>query len=309
MFPDLDDPETLPVALAQPVLAIGNFDGLHRGHAAVIEAAKRLGQRLGRPALLLSFEPHPRRFFRPEVPLFRLTDTAAKARQAERMGLDGLITLPFDAALAALSAEAFVANVLIGRFRLSGAVVGFDFHFGAKRRGTPAFLAKEGERHGFAVEIVSEQSEDGADISSTAIRERLASGDVGGANRLLGHEWFVIGEVIHGRKVGRSIGYPTANLRLDPECGLRHGIYAVRIMIEGRTHAAVASFGRRPTFDDGAPLLEVFVFDFSGDLYGKTVEVAFVAFLRGEEKFDSVEALIAQMDRDSAAARMLLAED
>jgi len=307
MIPTLENPVDLPRSLARPVLAIGNFDGLHRGHAAVIGAAQRLAAQLHRPAALLTFEPHPRQFFAPDRPRFRLTDPPAKALLAERMGLAGLITLTFDATLAALSAEAFIAEVLVQRFGLSGAVVGFDFHFGARRAGTPAFLAEAGQRFGFAVEVIAKQSSGDVEISSTAIRERLAAGDLDAANALLGHEWFVVGEVIHGRKVGREIGYPTANLRLDPACGLRHGIYAVRIAIDGMSRPAVASFGRRPTFDDGAPLLEVFVFDFSGDLYGKTVEVAFVSFLRDEQKFDSIEALIAQMDRDSSEARARLA--
>ena len=294
-----------------PVLAIGNFDGLHRGHRAVTDAALEMGKRLGRPVVLLTFEPHPRVFFRPDVPLFRLTDKAAKARLAARLGLDGMIVLTFDEALATESADAFIKDILIGRLGLSGAVVGFDFQFGAKRAGTPQSLAEAGSRLGFSIEIIQEQKEGSEGISSTLIRAKLGEGDVAEANRLLGHEWFIVGEVIHGRKVGRTIGYPTANIRLADDCGLRHGIYAVRLTLDGKSddkiHAAVASFGRRPTFDNGAPLLEVFVFDFAGDLYGKTVEVAFVGFIRGEEKFDGVEALVVQMDRDSAVAREMLA--
>ena len=306
-FTDLKDPKSLPPALARPVLAIGNFDGLHLGHKAVIDAALALARPLGRPAALLTFEPHPRQFFRPDVPLFRLTDAAAKARRAERYRLDGMITLTFDAHLAAMPAEQFITDVLLGQLELSGAVIGFDFQFGAKRQGTPAFLADAGMRHGFPVEIVPERRYRGEDISSTVIRERLASGDIVEANRLLGYEWFVIGEVLHGRKIGRTIGYPTANLRLAEDCQLKHGIYAVRLAVDGVSHPGVASFGRRPTFDNGAPLLEIFVFDFVGDLYGKTVEATFVSFIREEAKFDDVDALVAQMDRDSAAARRILA--
>lgn len=299
----------MPERLSRPVLAIGNFDGLHRGHRAVTDAALAMGRTLGRPVVLLTFEPHPRAFFRPDVPLFRLTDTAAKARLAERLGLDGMIVLSFDRALASESADAFIADILIGRLGLTGAVVGFDFQFGARRAGTPQSLAEAGARLGFSVEIVPEQKEGDEGISSTLIRAKLGEGDVAEANRLLGHDWFIVGEVIHGRKVGRTIGYPTANIRLAEDCGLKHGIYAVWLTLGGRRLPGVASFGRRPTFDNGAPLLEVFAFDFDGNLYGETVEVAFVGFIRGEEKFDSVEALVAQMDRDSANARALLAAD
>ena len=307
MFLSLENPLALPASLLEPVIAIGNFDGLHRGHAAVIDRAVAMGQRLGRPTALLSFEPHPRVYFRPDLALFPLTDRNAKARLAERQGLEGLITLTFDAGLAAKTAEAFVDEILVRRLAISGAVVGFDFHFGAKRAGTPQFLAEAGQRFGFMVEIVPEQQAGGVEISSTLIREKLEAGEIKAANALLGHEWFVVGTVLHGQKIGRSIGYPTANLRLADECRLRHGIYAVRLTVEGETLPGVASFGRRPTFDNGAPLLEVFVFDFSGDLYDKIVEVTFVDFIREELKFDSVEALVEQMDRDSAAARRVLA--
>ena len=306
MFLSLENPLDLPVSLSRPVLGIGNFDGLHRGHAAVIDRAVEMGRSLGRPSALLSFEPHPRLYFKPDLALFPLTDRRAKALLAERQGLSGLITLTFDAALAAKSAEAFVEEILIARLAISGAVVGFDFHFGARRAGTPQYLAEAGQRYGFMVEIVPEQQVGGVEISSTLIRAKLEAGEVKAANALLGHEWFVVGEVLHGQKIGRSIGFPTANLRLADECRLRHGIYAVRLGVDGRTMPGVASFGRRPTFDNGAPLLEVFVFDFSGDLYGKTVEVTFVDFLREERKFDSVDALVDQMNEDSAAARRVL---
>ena len=307
MFLSLENPLALPASLLDPVIAIGNFDGLHRGHAAVIDRAVAMGQRLGRPTALLSFEPHPRVYFRPDLALFPLTDRNAKARLAERQGLEGLITLTFDAGLAAKTAEAFVDEILVRRLAISGAVVGFDFHFGAKRVGTPQFLAEAGQRFGFMVEIVPKQQAGGVEISSTLIREKLEAGEIKAANALLGHDWFVVGTVLHGQKIGRSIGYPTANLRLADECRLRHGIYAVRLTVEGETLPGVASFGRRPTFDNGAPLLEVFVFDFSGDLYDKIVEVTFVDFIREELKFDRVEALVEQMDRDSAAARRVLA--
>jgi riboflavin kinase / FMN adenylyltransferase len=186
-------------------------------------------------------------------------------------------------------------------------VVGEDFHFGKDRKGSPAFLAASGRNNGFATRFVPAfRDENGDIISSTAIRLALGKGDLARANRMLGYTFDIVGSVIHGAKRGRELGYPTANIALDPGFGLKHGIYAVRVMIDGAPHAGVASFGRRPMFDNGAPLLEVFVIDFSGDLYGKTMRVSFEAFLRGEEKFDSLETLIRQMDADQAEARRIL---
>ena len=305
-FPLLVDPQSLPATLLHPVLALGNFDGLHRGHQAVIEAALDMGGRLGRPVALLTFEPHPRDFFSTGLKLFRLTDVPAKAELSRRLGLDAMIVLEFDAALAARPAGRFIEEWLVGRLTCSGVAVGFDFQFGQKRSGTPASLAEAGRSLGFEVVVVPERQEHGEAISSTLIREKLGCGEVEAANVLLGHAWFVIGTVLHGRKVGRTIGYPTLNLRLADNCGLKHGIYAVRVRFDGASHDGVASFGRRPTFDDGAPLLEVFVFDFDGDLYGRSIEVSFASFLREEERFDTVDALVAQMDLDSATARHLL---
>ncbi len=309
--PELVDPARLPPALAHPVVAIGNFDGAHRGHAAVIGAAKALARQLGRPLVALTFEPHPVDFFAGAGTVFRLTPGAARARALGRLGVDAVVTLTFDAAQANQSAEDFVAERLVGRLGVSGAVVGYDFHFGKGRRGSPTFLAEAGRRYGFAVEIVPKVVADveGAAeaVHSNAARAALEAGDVAAAARLLGHEWFVVGEVIHGEKLGRSLGYPTANIRLDPSCRLRHGIYAVRFTADGATRGGVANFGARPTVvSDGAPLLEVYVFDFSGDLYGKQVEVAFVDWLRPEAKFDGLEALVAAIKNDEVQARRIL---
>ncbi|MEK4032936.1 bifunctional riboflavin kinase/FAD synthetase [Methylocystis sp. IM3] len=305
------DPESPPEGLEGAVVAIGNFDGLHRGHRGVAARAQALAKKLGRPCALLTFEPHPADVFAGRPVIFRLTPPAAKAAQASRLGLDGMIVLTFDPKFAARPAREFTEEILKKKLGVSAVVAGYDFRFGAGRAGDAAFLRAEGERLGFAVEIVDRitQDEDGSleAVSSTATREALEKGDVEAARRLLGHPYFVRGVVRHGDKRGRHLGFPTANLALDPSNRLRHGVYAVTIEIDGVWRDAVASFGRRPTFDNGAPLLEVFVFDFSGDLYGKDVEVAFHAFLRGEEKFDSVETLIAKMDDDSARARAILA--
>lgn len=301
-----DDPARLPASSGQPVVAIGNFDGVHRGHAAVLDRARSLAARLGRPALALTFEPHPRSYFRPQEPLFRLTSPETKAVLMERAGMDGVVVLPFDRALAETSAESFVDDLLLGRLGVRGVVAGHDFHFGRGRTGTPDFLAAAGAERGFSVSLVPPFALGDEIVSSSAVRRALQRGDVTTARLLLGHDWFVRGPVIHGEKRGRQLGYPTANMRLDESCRLAHGIYAVRARIDGTEHPAVASFGRRPTFDDGAPLLETFVFDFSGDLYGQTIEIAFVAYLRGEDKFDSLDALIRQMDDDSRRARGVL---
>ena len=289
------------------VVAIGNFDGVHRGHRAVIAAAMSRAQALGRPAAVMTFEPHPRALFNPGEPLFRLTDEAAKLRLFASTGLNGAIVLTFDAALAKLTADEFVSRILVDRFAVSGAVIGFNFHFGMKRAGSPEFLRAEGKDHGFAVEIVPRFEDNGRPVSSGPIREALAAGKVREADEFLGYPWFITGTVIHGDKRGRELGFPTANIRLDASCALRYGIYAVRVSVGGRHIDGVANFGRRPMFDTGAVLLEIFLFDFSGDLYGQTLDVAFIDWIREERMFDGTAALIAQMNDDSRRAREALA--
>lgn len=307
------DPASPPAGLEGAVAAIGNFDGLHRGHRGVIARAQQLAAKLGKPCVLLTFEPHPADVFAGESVIFRLTPPDAKAAQAARLGLDGMIVLTFDKAFSQRPARDFTGTILSKQLGLSAVVAGYDFRFGAGRQGDGAFLEQEGARLGFAVEIVDRITQDEAGsldaVSSTATREALEKGDVALARRLLGHPYFVRGRVRHGDKRGRLLGFPTANIALDPSNRLRHGVYAVTLTVNGETHDAVASFGRRPTFDNGAPLLEVFIFDFDGDLYGKEVEATFYGFLRGEAKFGSVEALIAQMQRDADRARAVVASE
>jgi riboflavin kinase/FMN adenylyltransferase len=293
-------------ALRGAVVAIGNFEGVHRGHRAVIGTAVARARGLGRPAAVLTFDPHPRAFFTPDKLLFRLSDGDAKLRLLATTALDGAITMKFDGALASLEPADFISRVLLDRYAIGGAVVGYDFHFGHKRAGTPAYLREEGARLGFAVDVVTELSDEGRRVSSGAIREALAAGHVDEAAELLGYPWFVTGEVVHGDRRGRELGYPTANLRLDPGRGLRHGIYAVRVAVDGKRHDGVANFGRRPMFDSGIVLLEVFLFDFSGDLYGRTVDVAFIAWIRPEMMFDTVADLVRRMDEDCRLARNAL---
>jgi riboflavin kinase/FMN adenylyltransferase len=294
-------------ALRGATVAIGNFDGVHRGHKAVIAAALARAGALGKPSAALTFEPHPRAFFDPDEPLFRLTPEDAKLRLLAAAGLDGAIVLTFNAELAKLSAQDFVQRVLVDRFAISGAAIGFNFHFGANRAGSPEFLQAQGREHGFTVDIVPPLLDGGRPVSSGPIRAALAAGRLDDAAEFLGYPWFVSGTVIHGDKRGRELGFPTANLRLDPACALRHGIYAVRAAIAGRRYDGVASFGRRPMFDSGAVLLEIFVFDFSGDLYGANIDVAFMAWLRDEAMFASAADLMRQMKEDSRLAREALA--
>lgn len=301
--------EAVPQRLRGGVVAIGNFDGIHRGHLSVLERALEEARSLGVPALVLTFEPHPRKVFRPDVPLFVLTPPHVKARLIEALGFDGVVEIPFTRDFASLSAEDFVTGVLEQRLGISHAVTGFDFHFGKNRQGGPAFLMAAGERHGFGVTLVDAFRDEGAEIiSSSRIRALLAQGEAAEAAGLLGYRYTVEAEVVGGAKLGRTLGFPTANMRLSPEAALKEGIYAVRFRrADGALHDGVASFGRRPTVDDnGAPLLETFVFDFSGDLYGEIASVSFFGYLRGEVKFEGLEALVVQMKRDEEEARALL---
>jgi riboflavin kinase / FMN adenylyltransferase len=293
------------------VVAMGNFDGVHLGHRAVIAAALQMARNHARPALAVTFEPHPRRFFSPNTPQFRLTDETAKLRLLAGTGLEGAVVMTFDKTRAETTAQDFIHHELIRRLGVSGIAVGYDFHFGKGRVGSPSLLASEAPRLGIEVDVQPHVDIAERPVSSSAIRMALAEGQIEDATSMLGGPWFITGEVIHGEKRGRDLGYPTANIRLDKNCGLKHGIYAVRV---GRGQGkdalrfdGVASFGRRPTFDNGAPLLEIFLFDFNGDLYGTMLDVAFIGFIREELKFDSVDALIAQMNEDSSRARVMLA--
>jgi riboflavin kinase/FMN adenylyltransferase len=280
----------LPASLRGGVVAVGNFDGVHRGHQAVLQCALDEAAARDRPALVLTFEPHPRQLFRPAVPLYRITPAPMRA-------------------FSCLPAEDFVARILAADLGIAHVVTGYDFHFGKDRRGTPQFLIEAGKRLGFGVTRVDAFCDEGADaVSSSRIRTLLAGGEVAQAAGLLGYRYTVEAEISHGRKLGRTLGFPTANMALPEGTDLAHGIYAVRLRRQnGALHDGVASFGRRPTVtEDGAALLETFLFDFSGDLYGETACVSFFGFLRGEKKFDGLDVLTAQMKRDEAEARALL---
>lgn len=292
------------------VVAIGNFDGVHRGHQQVLTSALQQAEILGAPSLVLTFEPHPRSVFRPEVPLFRITPPELRARLLEASGFDAVVEQPFTGAFAAFDAEAFVRDVLVHDLGIRHVVTGYDFHFGKDRQGSPEFLIEAGKRYGFGVSLVAAFRDEGAQIvSSSRIRSLLTDGEVAEAAGLLGYRFTIESVVQHGRKLGRELGFPTANMALEDSCTLKEGIYAVRLRrADGTLHNGVASFGRRPTVtDDGAPLLETYVFDFSDDLYGETCAVSFFGYLRGELKFDGLDDLIVQMKQDEAEARALLA--
>lgn len=296
--------DALPHELRGGAVAVGNFDGVHRGHRAVLDAALAAAREVGMPALALTFEPHPRELFAGE-PVFRLTPPEERAALLGALGFDAVVEQPFTREFAGLGADAFVQRILVDGLGASRVVVGHDFRYGAQRAGDATSLASDAR---FDASVIDAHEDAGEPVSSSRIRAALGDGDVDTASALLGRRWRIGAEVSHGRKVGRTLGYPTANMALPASVDLAHGIYAVRCRRpDGSLHDGVASYGRRPTFDDGAALLETFLFDFAGDLYGEVAHVSLFAHLRGEERFDGVDALIAQMDRDSENARAVLA--
>lgn len=299
--------EFVPPEARGAALAIGNFDGVHRGHQALLQAARDAAGRIGRQAGVILFEPHPRELFQPDKPHFRLTPLPRKLELLEAFGLDLAVVLRFDAALAGLSAEAFIERVLVQALGVLHVVVGYDFHFGKGRAGDPETLRRAGSMRGFGVTVVAQVADAGEVFSSSAIRAELAQGDVAGAGEMLGHWWRVSGTVTGGARRGTGLGFPTANIALAPGTALAHGIYAVRVMVDGHTHAGAAYLGTRPTFDDGVPMLEVFLLDFDGDLYGREIAVAFIGHIRDDLRFDKEEALKAQMQADCDRARSILA--
>jgi len=294
------------------VVAIGNFDGVHRGHQSVVREAKREAEEMRMPLAVLVFEPHPRQFFAPDAPIFRLSSFRAKVALLGDLGVEIVFALPFDAAMAALSAQDFVADVLVAGLGVDHVVVGYDFCFGKGRTGDVSVLRYMGEMEGFGVSVVPEMGAEGGEVfSSTRIRTALREGRVGDAAAMLGRPWFVEGRVLEGDKRGRTIGFATANVPLEGVVTPKLGVYAVDVEIEDGPHRGryrgVANLGTRPTFNKRDVLLEVHVFDFSGDIYGAHVRVSFIGFIRPEQKFDGLESLKAQIALDASAARRLLA--
>jgi riboflavin kinase/FMN adenylyltransferase len=305
----LDGGSAVPEAFRGGIVALGNFDGFHKGHQAVVGRAVARARAEGRPALVATFDPHPMRYFRPDSPWFRLTTMDQRARLLEAAGVDAMFVFHFDEEFAALSPQRFVTEWLVERIGAAGVVTGEDFTFGRNRGGGVALLAALGAEHGFAAEAVPPVREDGETISSSRIREALRAGDCETAARLLTRPFAIEGVVEHGDKRGRAIGYPTANVSLDRYLRPRFGVYAVRgTLPDGRMLDGAANLGVRPTFAPPKELLEPYFFDFSGDLYGQTIEVALISFLRPEAKFDTIEALQAQMERDCDEARRRLSE-
>jgi len=290
------------------VVALGNFDGVHLGHKAVIERTVQLAQSCKARPMLLTFEPHPNVFFKPDQPFFRLTSPRVKAAVAQHYQCGATSVLPFNQALASLNADDFLTQVLGKMLRISGVVVGHDFHFGFQRQGNPDFLKKWCVARGIPVDVIQAITTSSQVISSTRIRRALEEGLVEAANDLLGYRWMVSGVVEQGAQNGRKLGFPKANIAIGSDCQLKHGVYAVRVRIEGEKGiwSGAASFGRRPMFDNGAPLLEVFLMDFEGDLYGKTLWVEFVAFIRFEARFATLDAMIAKMHQDVDDVRAAL---
>jgi riboflavin kinase/FMN adenylyltransferase len=302
----------IPPGLQGAVFALGNFDGVHRGHRAVIGEAARVAEELGVPLGALVFEPHPRQFFFPDEPFFRLTPFRAKAKLLEKIGVELLVALPFDEAMSKMIAPDFMTQVLINGLKASHVVAGYDFRFGRKRDGDAALLSYMGMMEGFGVSIVSEVRNDTGDapFSSTLIRDLLGKGDAQGAAKLLGHWWSVEGRVLKGDQRGRTIGFPTANLSLEEHVEPAFGVYAVQVEFEEGpmkgTYGGVANVGKRPTFDKQDVTLEAHIFDFAGDIYGQHAAVSFIDFLRPEQKFSGLSELKAQIEKDSLRAREVL---
>jgi riboflavin kinase/FMN adenylyltransferase len=305
-FLRLDTLDAVPPGLRGAYVAIGNFDGMHRGHQKVIATLRERARAAGAPALILTFEPHPRDVFAPMPFMFRLTLGDAKAQLAEALGLDGIIILPFDTAFSQIEAESFVADILVGALAVKGVIIGSDFHFGRQRRGTPAFLRDKGAELGFAVDTLDLVDEGDEVISSSRIRAALSEGAVAAANRLLGFHWFFEGCVVKGDQRGRELGYPTANTMTQTGFQLAQGVYAVRAKVRGRLLDGVAAYGK-PMFDNQRPPFETHLFDFDADIYGETICVALIGHIRGQEVFKGLDDLIAAMDRDSRKARDMIA--
>lgn len=296
----------VPQSLKGAVLAIGNFDGVHRGHQAVLAEAKRIAEAEGLCAGSVLFEPHPREFFEPNVPFFRLTPLPLKLELLEAFGLDQTFVIDFDADLAGLSADAFATDVVAKGLGASHVVVGHDFTYGKGRTGSVEQLTGLGRVLGFGVDVVSPVGEGSVVFSSSKIRDHLRQGEVREAAEHLGYWWRVRGTVEKGAGRGKGLGFPTLNLALAEGQDVRHGIYAMRVSHDGKSYGAAGYVGSRPTFGQDKPVIEAYLLDFTGDLYGQEVEVEFIAFLRPDQTFTDGQSLAAQMAKDTEAARAVL---
>ena len=304
----LDDREALPDSLRGAVIALGNFDGFHLGHRAVAGEAIRWAREQGRPSIVATFDPHPVRFFKPEVEPFRLTTLEQRQELYLAAGATAMLVFHFDGELASTSAEDFVGHLLHERMGAAGVVTGEDFTFGKGRSGNREILETLGKAHGIEARAVPPVMDEGVPVSSSRIRKALQAGDPQEAARLLTRPFAIRGIVQHGDKRGREIGYPTANLSIESYLRPKFGVYAVtgKILATGQVLNGAANLGIRPQFTPAKELLEPYFFDFSGDLYGQEIEIAFHHFLRPEAKFDSLDELLEQMERDCGQARKLL---
>ncbi|WP_375288887.1 bifunctional riboflavin kinase/FAD synthetase [Sphingomonas sp.] len=303
----LDGGSVVPPHLAGGIVALGNFDGFHLGHQAVAGRAIARAKAEGRPALVATFDPHPVRHFKPDTPPFRLTTLDQRQALFAAAGADAMVVFRFDGDLANLTAEQFVTERLIGCLRAGGVVTGEDFTFGHRKAGNAEVMTRLGREHGFSDDTVAAVMLDGEPVSSSRIRAALRLGETRAATRLLTRPFVIEGVVTHGDKLGREIGYPTANIEMGSYLRPAYGIYAVRGRLEdGRMLDGAANLGIRPSFTPPKELLEPYFFDFSGDLYGQKIAVELVEYLRPEAKFETLEALTAQMERDCARARAVL---
>ena len=305
--------EPIPPEFHNAVVAIGNFDGLHRGHQELLGVARDHATRLGKPWGIVTFEPHPRSFFKPDEPVFRLTPLPLKARLASALGASFVLSLTFDKKFSLLEPEGFVGEYLIDRMKVDHVVTGYDFHFGRGRKGNPIILKKLGQEFGFDVTIVDQVADEGdshSPFSSSSIRSALRRGHMSAAAKELGYYWTVMGEVVHGDQRGRAIGFPTANIILEEGAEPIRGIFAVRVrdgeVKNSKAWAGAGYFGNRPTFETAQTFLEVHLFDMNEDLYGRTLLVEFIDLIRPDQKFNSVEELVRQMKQDCAQAKARL---
>jgi riboflavin kinase / FMN adenylyltransferase len=297
--------EAPPQGVRGGLVAIGNFDGMHGGHQHVFSVLKARAKALGVPAIVLTFEPHPRDVFAPAPFMFRLTEGDAKARLAEALGLDGIVIAPFTREFSQVEAEDFVSRFLVGALNVKGVIVGADFLFGRNRRGTPDFLKAAGAAQGFSVETLALIDDGTEPVSSSRVRAALGEGDLDTANRLLGYHWFVEGEVVRGDQRGRALGFPTANIATGEGFHLAQGVYAVRAKLGGRLLDGVAAHGK-PMFNNQRPPFETVLFDFNEEIYGQDLSVALVGHIRGQEVFSGLDTLIAAMHLDAARAKQIL---
>jgi riboflavin kinase/FMN adenylyltransferase len=306
----------LPAGLRGGAIAIGNFDGVHRGHQELLAATRAEAEGRGAAWGVVTFEPHPRTYFRPEEPVFRLTPLPLKSRLVAALGASFMVVLTFDRPFSSLEPQQFVEEYLVKRLAVSHVVMGYDFHFGKGRKGTPATMREFGERYGFGVSVVEQVTDEGdahSPFSSSSIRSALRHGHVASAAHELGYYWTVMGEVIQGDQRGRTIGFPTINMALEPGAEPYRGIYAMRVRdseVKGsKPWMGAGYFGDRPTFNSEHTYLEVYLLDFAGDLYGRMLMVEVVELIRPDRRFATIGELTSQMREDCARAQALLEAD